>query len=143
MQYTVAFIFSRSPAGKLKVLLIRKNRPDWQAGKLNGVGGKVEESDPCPLMGCAREIAEETGMKRSVPLEYVANLQGKSCEIWFFAFEETWKNFTSARALTDEALEIHNVDDLPPEVVPNLRWLIPLALNVLRHDHDGGFLVST
>lgn len=143
MQYTVAFIFSRYPAdGKLKVLLIRKNRPEWQAGKLNGVGGKVEESDPCPFMGCAREVAEETGL-RNIDLTYFANLSGRSCEIGFFASEVPWETFISARALTDEVLKVCDVDDLPPDVISNLRWLIPLALNVLRHDHhDGGFVVS-
>lgn len=142
MQYTVAFIFSRSPSGQLKVLLIRKNRPEWQTGKLNGIGGKVEESDPCPTYGCDREILEETGLR--LPwIQHVATMNGKSCEIWFFAYEISWELFISARALTDEVLKVCDVDDLPPDVIPNLRWLIPLALNVLRHDHDGGFLVST
>ena len=44
-----------------QVILIRKNRPEWQAGKLNGVGGKVE---PGELIGGAmyREFREETGV---------------------------------------------------------------------------------
>ncbi len=27
------------------VALIKKNRPQWQAGKLNGVGGKIEPNE--------------------------------------------------------------------------------------------------
>lgn len=36
--YVVGFQFARR--GNL-VTLIRKNHPEWQAGKLNGVGGKT------------------------------------------------------------------------------------------------------
>ena len=35
-QYVCGFLFSRDRA---RVLLIRKRRPAWQAGKLNGLGG--------------------------------------------------------------------------------------------------------
>lgn len=144
MKYTVAFIFSRSPAdGKLKVLLIRKNRPEWQAGKLNGIGGKLEECDPGAVHGCAREIFEETGLALFFAvLKPVAALQGSSCHINFFAAELPWTLFSLARTMTDEALEIYPVDELPIDVVPNLRWLVPLSLNVLRNDHDGGFVAA-
>jgi len=47
------------------VLLILKARPDWQAGKLNGVGGKRECDGALgwedPFMAMAREFHEETG----------------------------------------------------------------------------------
>lgn len=45
------------------VLLILKNRPDWQAGKLNGVGGKVEDYDLGPYAAMIREFYEETGIE--------------------------------------------------------------------------------
>jgi len=37
--YCLGFAFYRS---RRKVVLIRKTKPDWQRGKLNGVGGKIE-----------------------------------------------------------------------------------------------------
>jgi len=46
-QYVAGFLFDETLEN---VVLIRKNRPKWQAGKLNGVGGHVE----------ARETSIET-----------------------------------------------------------------------------------
>ncbi len=43
-----------------KVLLIHKNRPDWQRGKLNGVGGHIEGSETS-RDAMVREFREETG----------------------------------------------------------------------------------
>ena len=40
-EYVCGFLFSPD---RKKVLLIRKRRPAWQAGKLNGVGGKVDST---------------------------------------------------------------------------------------------------
>jgi hypothetical protein len=31
--------------------------------------------------------------------------------------------------MTDERLEVHPVDPLPTDVIPNLRWMIPLLLD--------------
>jgi len=58
-QYVLGFCFSRD---KEEVVLIRKNRPEWQKGKLNGVGGKIEPEDASPLHAMVREFKEETGV---------------------------------------------------------------------------------
>src|SRR5690606_7863558 len=53
------------------VCLIRKQKPDWQKGLLNGVGGKIEDSDGSTAItrwdviqqrAMAREFFEETGV---------------------------------------------------------------------------------
>lgn len=43
------------------VLLIEKKRPSWMAGKLNGIGGKVEPGET-PIAAMCREYYEETGI---------------------------------------------------------------------------------
>lgn len=43
------------------IILIQKQKPDWQKGKLNFVGGKIEEGET-PLECVAREFYEETGI---------------------------------------------------------------------------------
>lgn len=40
--YVVGFMLDQA---REHVVLIEKNRPAWQAGKLNGVGGKVEPGE--------------------------------------------------------------------------------------------------
>jgi len=38
------------------VVLILKNKPEWQRGKLNGVGGKIKiDTDESPLDAMVRE----------------------------------------------------------------------------------------
>ena len=50
-----------SPDGMDSLVMIRKNRPDWQAGKLNMPGGHIEENET-PVVAAARELFEETGL---------------------------------------------------------------------------------
>ena len=56
-EYVCGFLFSPD---RTRVLLIRKNRPAWQAGKLNGLGGKIEPGET-PLEAMRREFREEAG----------------------------------------------------------------------------------
>jgi 8-oxo-dGTP pyrophosphatase MutT (NUDIX family) len=56
MRYTLGFCFDQ----ECKVVaLIKKARPDWMRGKLNGIGGKVEAGED-HLSGHVREFGEET-----------------------------------------------------------------------------------
>jgi 8-oxo-dGTP diphosphatase len=55
--YCLGFAFYRS---RRKVVLIRKTKPDWQRGKLNGVGGKIEDGEYSNV-AMGREFEEETG----------------------------------------------------------------------------------
>lgn len=55
--YVCGFAFDTSR----KVFLILKNRPEWQKGKLNGIGGKIEPGETA-LRAMAREFKEEAGL---------------------------------------------------------------------------------
>lgn len=44
------------------VLMVKKNRPKWQEGLLNFVGGKVEDEE-YSLFAMIREFKEETGIE--------------------------------------------------------------------------------
>lgn len=120
--YVCGFLFSPE---RDRVLLIRKNRPRWQAGRLNGVGGKIEPGET-PLEAMRREFREETGLEID-DWQPVADLVLEGSIIHFFAaFDGA---IGDARALTDEKLEIHPADALPKDVLGNLRVLVPLALD--------------
>jgi 8-oxo-dGTP pyrophosphatase MutT (NUDIX family) len=57
-RYVLGFAFTPSRKG---VILIKKRRPNWQAGKLNGPGGKIEAGET-PEQAMIREFKEETGI---------------------------------------------------------------------------------
>ena len=109
---------------RTRVLLIRKRRPAWQAGHLNGVGGKVEPGETV-RQAMRREFREEAGLDIPDWREVVV-LAGPD---WRGHFFRAFGDVGAARARTDEALEVHPAAPLPPDVIPNLRWIVPLALD--------------
>lgn len=107
------------------VLLIEKQRPDWQRGKWNGVGGHIEpgESDAEAMR---REFREETGADVH-GWDHVATLvTDHGSEVVFF--RALLGSRPSIRQTTDEEPRWWSAFSLPV-TIPNLRWLIPLALN--------------
>jgi 8-oxo-dGTP diphosphatase len=89
------------------VVLIKKERPDWQKGKLNGVGGKIEEGE-IPAVAMSREFKEETGVVISVEnWSLFGSMQGDSWCVHLFA---TSVSSPKVLQLTDEKPAVYNVD---------------------------------
>ncbi|HYO07354.1 MAG TPA: NUDIX domain-containing protein [Tepidisphaeraceae bacterium] len=126
--YACGFLFSPDRA---RVLLIRKGRPAWQAGKLNGIGGKLEPGES-PLDAMRREFREEAALEIDDWHEALI-LSGRddagSGIPWRGHFFRAFGPIDDARTMTDEPLEIHPAAALPHNVIPNLRWMIPLLLD--------------
>lgn len=118
------------------VMLIRKNRPEWQAGKLNGVGGKVEAGESIHD-SMLREFGEEAGLA-ILDWEHFASLTWDEGIVHFFRAFHPLSHLEECRTMTDEGIERHAIHTLgaPGEgrnnVTPNLLWLVPLAAH--RHD---------
>jgi 8-oxo-dGTP diphosphatase len=129
-RYACGFVFSPDRA---RVLLIRKKRPAWQAGLLNGVGGKLEPGESSE-QAMRRECHEETGLELPAgAFHHVITLSGQNDggagDDWEAHFFRAFAPIDQARAMTDELLEIHSTLRIPPDVIPNLRWIIPLLLD--------------
>jgi 8-oxo-dGTP diphosphatase len=62
-QYVLGFAFSEN---REHLVLIEKQTPEWQKGKLNGVGGKIDPEDQSPDAAMIREFMEETGVATSM-----------------------------------------------------------------------------
>lgn len=128
--YTVGFIFNEDLS---KLALVRKTHPDWQKGKLNGAGGKIklgETSSECIV----REIEEETGLRTyKDDWVYVARIQGEDYWVDFYGYihKGILGDVTSK---TDEEVIWIDSDDLPSQVISNLRWLIPMTMDKMRDD---------
>jgi 8-oxo-dGTP diphosphatase len=120
-EYVCGFLFSPDRA---RVLLIRKRRPTWQAGKLNGIGGKIELSET-PIEAMRREFWEEAGVHHA-DWQLVVRLTGPD---WRGHFYRAFGDVDAPAAMTDEQLERHAAANLPPDTIPNLRWMVPMMLD--------------
>lgn len=131
IDYVCGFCFD--PAGK-QIVLIKKNRPEWQKGLLNGVGGKVEEGEQ-HREAIQREFLEETGVKIE-NWELFCVYQGKDYVVHFF---KTFSlEYDKIESKTDEHVSVYEIDFLNSsdvlrwtknKTIDNLKWLIPLALD--------------
>lgn len=111
--------------GKPNVGLIRKARPEWQKGSLNGIGGHIEEGET-PHQCQVREFQEETGL--FVPEWTGVTTMGN--DSWrVVVFKAFGVPLEDMQTLTDEKVAVYSAYDLPYDVLFNLRWLIPLAID--------------
>jgi 8-oxo-dGTP diphosphatase len=135
---------------RIRVLLIQKNRPDWQAGKLNGIGGHVEEGET-DREAMSREFQEEAGVcvdKHRWNDLAVARIfdpinRSPLQRISFFYFASN-QVFQAARTRTDEEVGRYFLKDI---LIPILHKPVPnlptLLAHLLRRSRDGdaaGFL---
>lgn len=124
-EYSVGFLHNDN-----HVVLIRKNRPEWQDGLLNGVGGHIEEGET-PHDCQVREFKEEAG--RFVgPWEHFLTLEGTQARVYCFAvYDENDEHIYKVESVTDEDVIVVPFSGLfdfvnETETVPNLEWIIPL-----------------
>jgi 8-oxo-dGTP diphosphatase len=110
---------------------VKKNRPEWQAGLLNGIGGKVEENE-VPDYAMIREFGEETGAVVREWRHLATMTYPGECIIWFYTARVTPAVLDGLYTATDEAIEVHSIEYIglyPHLFIPNLHWLVPLALH--------------
>lgn len=122
-KYVAGFLFSEDYE---KVVLIRKNRPAWQKGKLNGVGGHVEPGET-PDDAMVREFMEECGTT-TLHWKYFGTIKGADFIVdWYKAAVSL-----PVISTTDEEVDWYHVSDVINDVlpiIPHLKWLIMLALD--------------
>ncbi|HKT09815.1 MAG TPA: NUDIX domain-containing protein [Gemmatimonadaceae bacterium] len=120
--YVLALLFT---ADREQIVLVEKTRPAWQAGRVNALGGKLEPGERAED-AARREVREEAGVE-------VADWH--PVLVW----HDAQYTMHVVRAFDDAALHAHTAEDqrvfrvpvteLPPNVIDNVRWLVPLALD--------------
>lgn len=131
--YVLGFLFTNDGF----VWLIRKKKPSWQFGKLNGIGGKIEEGES-PSDAMTREFKEEAGLTIT-DWRLFCNLGDESTyQIYcYFSFSEK-----VAETITEEKVSKQYSKSLPEDVIPNLKWLIPMAQSFTRGETVKKFMVK-
>lgn len=128
-KYTVGIIFNNDYT---KVLLVHKQRPEWQKGKVNFVGGKYEAGETAQEC-ITRETEEETTL--AIPptqWTYIGTIHQSQGNVGILATQYNG-NLADAAKNDHEEIEWCDVNDLPHNAIRNLTWLIPLALEKLTY----------
>ncbi len=112
------------------VALILKNKPEWQKGCLNGIGGKKEDRDNYSYDVMIREFQEETGVKTiDENWNQFAILAGLEWLVYCFYCKDT-AIYDAVRTTESEEIIKISVSDLSIyKTIRNLQWLIPLAID--------------
>lgn len=131
--YVAGFMFRKNDQ---EVALVLKNKPAFQVGKLNAIGGKIEEGEN-PIAAMTREFFEETGCAtEACDWRNYAVLGGKDWKVYFYVCRSGSGRFL--KTMEEEQIAWYPVPDLnrrniagdkDRETIHNLRWLIPLALD--------------
>jgi 8-oxo-dGTP diphosphatase len=141
VEYVLGFMFNDVMFDR--VVLIRKNRPEWQAGKLNGVGGKIEPGET-PEEAMRREFLEETSLDhRSWHLfTTLTTVEGHVVHCFRARCGSDYWNMI--RTVTDETVVTRPVHELTllqegRSCMPNVAWLAPMALSFYRGERCRSF----
>lgn len=117
------------------VVLIEKQTPEWQKGKWNAVGGKIEEGET-PLQAMTREFKEEAGLEIENWLPYCI-LRGPNFEVHFFHSTLEAEKVMDVKTLTAEVLGVWSIARVSMWNFPllhNIRWLLPMAITGIKHN---------
>lgn len=133
--------------------LIEKQKPEWQIGKFNAIGGKIEINEHKshidnsvvftfeePELAMEREFYEEAGeVIESDEWSPCVTLSGKDFVVYFFKVFNTehFCNITTNENEIIYKLTVANfLNNYKQKLISNLQWMIPLCLDLsLKHIH--------
>lgn len=114
------------------VALIKKARPLWQAGKLNGIGGVVNEYESA-CVAMIREFKEETTMQTTEEdWDGFLLMEFPDTKVQIFVFRAFFESLAQVRTPkgSDEPVSVVHYSMLDyNDCIYNLRTLIPMALD--------------
>lgn len=133
LEYVVTFLFNHDYT---KVWLIEKQKPEWQKGRLNGIGGKIENGET-PVDAAFRELQEEAGYHGSVITEVGhmegTNNDGSEFKVFIFTARTSEKLYTMEK----EEIVLVKVEDLPSKkTIGNVPLLIEACKYRLSHSSN-------
>lgn len=133
-KYVLGFAFN---ANMTSLALIEKQKPEWQKGLLNGIGGKIEE-DESEYEAMQREFKEEAGIDEENWFQFLI-MQGEDWIVhcfWTKLGDEFYKlrSMEAEKVVVVNPAKIHN-----SKVVESLLWIVPMAVNAATTGIDYSF----
>lgn len=126
IEYVAGFCFDYS---RERLALILKNKPEWQNGCYNAIGGKIEAGE-IPIDAMQREFLEETGADIWA-WNLFCTYKGPGYIVYFFkAFSKEIANVRTMETEEVKVFDLTGVELSDCKVIDNLNWLIPLALDI-------------
>lgn len=136
--FSVGFIFNKDLK---KVLLMHKTKPEFQAGKLNGLGGKIEGNETS-VENFVREIKEEANLDlEKEKCIYIGKMQGRDwwCDTFGYIYDG---DINDAKSMEIEQIEWFDLKHLPENLLENVGWLIEITLDKIKHKNFTDFIVN-
>ncbi|WP_170221885.1 NUDIX hydrolase [Neptunomonas concharum] len=122
--FVVGFLFNPSLT---HVVLIEKNKPLWQKGRLNGLGGLVNDGESISN-AISREVFEESGVMLPPQLwsqfHKTTNKDDKIVH-YFFAVSSL---ANKAKSNEKEKVSLVSINQLPSNCLHDIKKLIMLAM---------------
>lgn len=134
VEYVCGFYFDHTFQ---QVVLIWKNKPAWQKGKLNGVGGKIEKGE-LPITAMRREFYEETGILHNEWIDLIV-LSGEGWKVYFFCTIGRVNEFEYVETKEEEEvakIEVNRLLAYDYDHIPNLDWLVPMGIYKLENPNE-------
>jgi 8-oxo-dGTP pyrophosphatase MutT (NUDIX family) len=130
-EYVLGFAFNAITS---HIVLIHKQKPNWQKGKINAIGGKFEKAEIAPF-AMTREFEEETGVvtgytdwQQFATLIFENDVMGGVAIVHCMRlFDDKVWNCKTIENEQIEIFEIKDIWDLP--LVGHLHFLIPMAMD--------------
>lgn len=127
--YSLGLVFTEWEGQLDRLLLLLKKKPPTQAGKYNGIGGHFEPGEtwePCMI----REAREEAELVTSSgDWTLVGTLYKPNKWVVYVCYTIIDENtlWTTVPVSCDEGeFLITDLNNLPRNMMPNIRWLVPL-----------------
>lgn len=124
------------------ILVVGKNKPEWQVGRFNLVGGKIEPGES-PIEAAIRELKEESGINHNSDEEshVYGQIVGSWGKVYVVNIPVTDTTVQQPPSETEQVMWLH-WNDLKDNfrLMPNLRVIIPLMITGLKGwiIHDEG-----
>lgn len=131
IHYVVGFLFDKRCEN---VLLIRKSKPEWQRGLLNGIGGKVELEEQTET-SMIREFNEETTNTKTLTWRRYCIMSGKNndgSEFCVDVFSARTDVIDDIKSKESEVVELHPTQKIcggQEKMIGNVPWLVSMAID--------------